>query len=205
VAAAAVLPAEGGAELLDAVRRRLPARGAAAWPAGGILLAAGTGPAALAGLVAAELPRAGGAGAVAGVGDAAPALEEAHASAREAQVAAWAAARLPGAGPVAVHAALGPLALLAAVARDHPDAAAREPPALAAIRAAPDGAELAATLLAFLDAGGDAGRAADDLHVHRATLYRRLRRAEQLGGLDLADGRRRLELHNALLLARLRG
>jgi hypothetical protein len=86
-----------------------------------------------------------------------------------------------------------------------PEAARREPAALRAVRAAPDGAELSATLLAFLDAGGDAARAADDLRVHRATLYRRLRRAEALGDLDLADGRSRLELHAALLLARLRG
>jgi DNA-binding PucR family transcriptional regulator len=73
------------------------------------------------------------------------------------------------------------------------------------LRAAPDGSELAATLLAFLDAGGDAARAAAELHVHRATLYRRLRRVEELAEVDLADGRARLELHNGLLLARLRG
>ncbi len=201
--AAALLPAAGSADVLDAVRRRLPARAAVAWPAGGVLLAAGVAPGALAEHVAAELDRAAPASHTAGIGDPAP-LEEAEAGARQAALAAWTAARLPSTGPVAVHAALGPLALLAAVARDDPETARREPAALTAIRAAPDGAELAGTLLAFLDAAGDAARAAEDLRVHRATLYRRLRRSEQLGGLDLADGRRRLELHNALLLAQLR-
>jgi len=129
----------------------------------------------------------------------------APASHRQAGLAAWSAQRLPGLRPVALHHGLGGPALLAAVARDLPETAAADPAGLAAVRAAPDGPELEATLLAFLDAAGDAARAAAALHVHRATLYRRLRRAEELARVDLADGRRRLELHNALLLAHLRG
>jgi len=231
-AAVALLPAEGSADLLDAIRRRLPARAAAAWPAGGVLLAVGVAPLVLTEAVAGELrradeaadavadgraradaadvvadghPRADPPGRVAGVGDPAAALEDAADSAGQAALAAWTATRLRAAGPVALHAGLGPLALLSRIARDHPETARQaEAAALRAIRSAPDGAELAATLLAFLDAGGDAARAAERLGVHRATLYRRLRRAEALGGIDMADGRRRLELHNALLLAALR-
>jgi hypothetical protein len=204
VTAAVVLPAAGAEEVLDAVRRRLPARGAVTWGAGGTLLAAGVAPPQLARLVRAELEREDSA-ATAGIGEPAGPLRAARAGHAQAALAAWTAARLPELGPVALHASLGPLALLARIARDHPHAAEPEPAALVAIRAAPDGPDLAATVLAFLDAGGDAGAAAAALHVHRATLYRRLRRAEALGDLDLADGRSRLELHAALLLARLRG
>jgi len=205
VVAAAVLPAAGSGPLLDAVRRRLPARRAVAWEAGGVLLAAQLSPGAVRDALTAELRSGRHPGRTAGVGDAAPGPTAAPASHRQAALAAWTARRLERVGPAALHADLGGLALLAAVARDLPEAAGAEPAALAAVRAAPDGPELEATLLAFLDAAGDAARAAAALHVHRATLYRRLRRAEELARVDLADGRRRLELHNALLLARLRG
>jgi hypothetical protein len=207
VVAAVLLPAAGSEDVLDAVRRRLPARRAVVWSPGGALLAAQVAPAALRPLLAAELARDPGDARTAGVGHAAPGLADAPASHRRAALAAWTAARPGlrlGGGRTALHADLGGLALPAAAARDLPHVDDLEPAGLARLRAAPDGSELAATLLAFLDAGGDAARAAAALHVHRATLYRRLRRAEDLAGVDLADGRARLELHNGLLLARLR-
>jgi hypothetical protein len=208
VVAAVLLPAAGSDDVLDAARRRLPARRAVVWGAGGVLLAAQVAPAALRDLLAAELARDPGHARTAGVGDLAPVLADAPASHRRAALAAWAAARPGvglGSGRAALHADLGGLAVLAAAARDLPHVDDLEPAGLGRLRAAPDGSELAATLLAFLDAGGDAARAAAELHVHRATLYRRLRRVEELAEVDLADGRARLELHNGLLLARLRG
>jgi DNA-binding PucR family transcriptional regulator len=75
-------------------------------------------------------------------------------------------------------------------------------PALLAHR---HGAELAAALEATLDAGGDVARAARELHVHRATLYRRLERVQELTGLDLASGDDRLRAHLALRMWRLAG
>jgi len=47
--------------------------------------------------------------------------------------------------------------------------------------------------------------AARSLHVHRATLYRRLARAEELTGLRLASGDDRLRAHLALRMWRLAG
>ncbi|HZC41282.1 MAG TPA: helix-turn-helix domain-containing protein, partial [Streptosporangiaceae bacterium] len=43
------------------------------------------------------------------------------------------------------------------------------------------------------------------LHLHRATLYYRLGKAERLTGADLRDGQDRLALHLGLKLARLTG
>ena len=60
---------------------------------------------------------------------------------------------------------------------------------------------LAATAEVYLDRAGSVQRAATALSVHRQTLYYRLRRIEELTGLDLADGRDRLRLHLALTLA----
>jgi DNA-binding PucR family transcriptional regulator len=41
--------------------------------------------------------------------------------------------------------------------------------------------------------------------VHRATIYHRLRRIEELTGFDLSDGERRLVLHLGIKAARLLG
>jgi DNA-binding PucR family transcriptional regulator len=55
----------------------------------------------------------------------------------------------------------------------------------------------------YLDLGGDVKRASEQLHLHRATLYYRLGKAERLTGADLSDGHDRLALHLSLKLARL--
>jgi DNA-binding PucR family transcriptional regulator len=59
---------------------------------------------------------------------------------------------------------------------------------------------LASTLRAYLDAGCSAQAAAEALAIHRTTLYYRLRRVEELTGLDLSDGRVRVSLHVGLIL-----
>ncbi|GAA2100138.1 helix-turn-helix domain-containing protein [Kitasatospora saccharophila] len=51
---------------------------------------------------------------------------------------------------------------------------------------------LAESVLAYLDALGEVRTAADALHIHPNTLRYRVRRAEQLTGLDLAQPRQRL-------------
>ena len=43
------------------------------------------------------------------------------------------------------------------------------------------------------------------LHIHRATLYYRLSRIEELTGMSLADGQDRLALHLGVKLGRLTG
>jgi DNA-binding PucR family transcriptional regulator len=65
------------------------------------------------------------------------------------------------------------------------------------------GGGLAATVETYLDLGGHVQQTAAALGVHRQTLYYRLGRAEQLTGLDLADGQNRLLLHLSLKAAAL--
>jgi DNA-binding PucR family transcriptional regulator len=65
--------------------------------------------------------------------------------------------------------------------------------------------ELAAAVEATLQHAGDGAAAAADLHVHRATLYRRLARAEEATGLGLRRGDDVLRLGMALRAWRLAG
>ena len=64
--------------------------------------------------------------------------------------------------------------------------------------------DLARSVLAWLDALGDVGDAANALGVHPNTLRYRLRRAVEVGGLALGDPRARL-MHHLQLLAAVRG
>lgn len=61
------------------------------------------------------------------------------------------------------------------------------------------------TLDTYLDTAGNVQESAKRLHVHRATLYYRLSRIEELTGMSLADGRDRLALHLGIKVARLLG
>ena len=61
------------------------------------------------------------------------------------------------------------------------------------------------TLERYLDLAGNAHATAKQLRLHRATLYYRLRRIEELAETDLKDGNERLCLHLTLKLARLTG
>lgn len=60
--------------------------------------------------------------------------------------------------------------------------------------------ELLDTARTVLDLGGDVTAAADELHVHRTTMYYRLDRIEALTGVDLRDGSSRTDLQLALWL-----
>jgi sugar diacid utilization regulator len=64
---------------------------------------------------------------------------------------------------------------------------------------------LARTVECFLDAAGDTKIVSERLHMHRATVYQRLRRAEQLAGVSLDSGQERLVIHLGLKAARLTG
>ena len=61
--------------------------------------------------------------------------------------------------------------------------------------------DLLLTARTYLDCAGSAQRTSAALAVHRQTLYARLRRIAELTGCDLDDGRDRLSLHLALVLA----
>jgi DNA-binding PucR family transcriptional regulator len=63
--------------------------------------------------------------------------------------------------------------------------------------------QLVLTLETFLDHAGDVKRTAAELWLHRTSLYYRLRRIEEVAGVDLTRGEDRLLCHVALRLARL--
>jgi DNA-binding phage protein len=111
--------------------------------------------------------------------------------------------RVPALGRAAAYDELGSWPLVARLW----DAAGRPatPAPLPRLLASRGGPELARALEAVLDAGGDVAAAARALHVHRATLYRRLERAEELTGVRLASGDDRLRIHLAVRMWRLAG
>ncbi len=106
-------------------------------------------------------------------------------------------------GPAATHDELGSWP---AVARLW-DASGRPglPAPLPALLGARSGIELVQALEATLDAAGDVAAAARVLQVHRATLYRRLARVQELTGLALDRGDDRLNAHLAVRMWRLAG
>lgn len=67
------------------------------------------------------------------------------------------------------------------------------------------GESLVQTLEVFLDHAGDVKAASEELFVHRTSLYYRLRRIQELTGLDLSSGDDRLIAHLGLKIAHLTG
>jgi hypothetical protein len=63
--------------------------------------------------------------------------------------------------------------------------------------------QLVLTLETYLDHAGDVKRTAAELWLHRTSLYYRLRRIEEVAGVDLNRGEDRLLCHVALRLTRL--
>lgn len=79
------------------------------------------------------------------------------------------------------------------------------PPGLRTLIAAQADQWLVDTLETYLDAAGNVQESARRMHIHRATLYYRLSRIEELTGMSLANGQDRLALHLGVKLARLTG
>jgi DNA-binding PucR family transcriptional regulator len=70
------------------------------------------------------------------------------------------------------------------------------------VRALLDNEQLSHTLETYLDLAGDVKRTAAELWLHRTSLYYRLRRIEEIAGVDLTRGEDRLLCHVALRLAK---
>ncbi|GAB3574655.1 helix-turn-helix domain-containing protein [Amycolatopsis endophytica] len=136
---------------------------------------------------------------VLGIGGVVHRIEDVIDSYREAFLAVRAAQLVPSIGPLARWGELGPYELLLKMPADDLFAAAQVP-ALVALHRADGNRGLVATLETFLDSAGDAARTARRLEVHRATLYHRLKRIEQLTGCELSRGEDRLTLHLGLKL-----
>ena len=62
--------------------------------------------------------------------------------------------------------------------------------------------QLVLTLETYLDHAGDVKQTAAELWLHRTSLYYRLRRIEEIAGVDLTRGEDRLLCHVALRLAK---
>lgn len=202
VTVAVTAPADEAAGLGGRLRRLLPFRHAldVTLETGELVLAitlpAGTDP----DVLLARLART--AGDVVGMAEPRPSLDALAVCLREARAAALVARRVPGRGPGARFARLGTDGVLALL---EPTVLAglRDIPALLALAGQDQEGALRSTLLTWLDHGGDASAAAEELSLHRATLYHRLRRIETLTGISLEDGETRLALHLALRAARL--
>lgn len=142
--------------------------------------------------------------AVAGIGMPQPRLNSAYHSYRQAVVGARAGEFLPGLGDVVSWESLGVYALLAKLEPQDLSLAAY-PVSLARLVNNRNGRKLVSTAETYLDLAGNVQRTAKALHIHRATLYQRLARIEEVSGLDLSAGGDRLTLHLAIKLARLTG
>ena len=135
-----------------------------------------------------------------GIGGAQP-LVGAPRSYRQARDAVAVAQRVAGFGRVAAWDELGVYRTLVRFPDDLDDDALH-PGLVELLR---DGAheQLVETLEAYLDRAGDAKATAEALSLHRATLYYRLQRIEEITGARLKVGDDRLALHLGLRLARL--
>ncbi|HYV14786.1 MAG TPA: helix-turn-helix domain-containing protein [Conexibacter sp.] len=142
--------------------------------------------------------------AIVGLGDERASVRELDRAHEEAQRAVRVGRAVDGLGPLVRWSALGAYRTLASLLGTA-DPLALLPASLTRLRACADAATLVPTLECYLDRGGDARAAAAALFVHRSSLYGRLRRIEEIAGVDLHAGEDRLDLHIGLRLWRLGG
>lgn len=129
-------------------------------------------------------------------------LEDAVTSYTQALDALRVAEVVPSFAPLVAHEALGIYALLAAQPFDQLGTYGVHPSARQLLEADRD---LFTTAEVYLDRAGDARSTAAELGLHRASVYHRVRRIEDVTGLDLSDGQHRLLLHLGIKVSRLLG
>lgn len=136
------------------------------------------------------------------VGSAARQLVDAAISYRQALDALRVASVVPSFAPVVAHETIGIYAMLASQPVDQLGSYGIHPAVRRLLEA---DRELVGTAETYLDLAGDARATADELRLHRASVYARIRRIEQISELSLADGQHRLLLHLGIKVARLLG
>ncbi|MEV4895569.1 helix-turn-helix domain-containing protein, partial [Nonomuraea sp. NPDC055795] len=146
-----------------------------------------------------------GADVAAGIGEPVTELPAFFQSYGQARRAARVTRLVEGFGRVAGFDRLGVYGLLVRIPLDELTPQALPPGLRRLLDAGAKGEQLADTLEAFLDHAGDVQAAAEQLYVHRTTLYYRLQRIEEYTGAHLANGEDRLALHLGLKIARLMG
>ena len=139
-----------------------------------------------------------------GVGDVQSELSDIAQSYEQACLATRVAEIVSSFAPIATWSELGVYRVLLQFPIDQGQASVLYAPLLTLINEV-SSSELLVTLEAYLDLAGSAKRTASKLRLHRATLYYRLRKVEEITGVDLEDGNDRLALHLSLKLARLAG
>jgi hypothetical protein len=141
------------------------------------------------------------AGATGGVSASVDSLDRVPDALRQAEIAALCVRVNPAFAPVAQYGRLGSWGVVAELW----SAADRPFPPLQILELASHrrGAQLLEALEGLLENGGDVADAARALHLHRASLYRRLARVEEITGFDLSRGDDRLHAHLGLRLYRL--
>ncbi len=139
-------------------------------------------------------------GVVVGIGAGIPSLADALTSYRQASHAAKVAEVMPLLRPVARYTELGVYALLLRMGADELAEDALPEQVRRLLHQEPG---LLRTAEVYLDRAGDSRLVASELAIHRATVYQRLRRIEQVAMIDFADGEQRLAMHLGIKLARL--
>ncbi|WP_432162992.1 PucR family transcriptional regulator [Streptomyces tendae] len=109
---------------------------------------------------------------------------------------------VPSFAPLVAHEALGIYALLAGQPFDQLGTYGVHPAVRRLLEA---DRELFTTAELYLDKAGDARATAVELGLHRASVYHRVRRIEDVTELDLSDGQHRLLLHLGIKVSRLLG
>ncbi|HYV16534.1 MAG TPA: helix-turn-helix domain-containing protein [Conexibacter sp.] len=122
----------------------------------------------------------------------------------QARTAASVATRVRDAGDVLRWEELGSYATIAQ-ARQAAHPADAIPECMARLLRLPDASWLVETLEVYLEAATDVTATASQLHIHRSSLYHRLRRIEAITAMDLRRGDDRLSLHLGLRLWRMAG
>ena len=140
---------------------------------------------------------------VATIGDPQSELHRAVSSYRQARLATKVASAIPAIGDLVRWRDLGVFRALAQLPNREAVESALDP-RVAALLKSGDMA-VVSTLETYLDLAGDAKATAEQLHLHRGTLYYRLDKAQRLAGIDVHNGYDRLAVHLGLKLARLAG
>jgi hypothetical protein len=143
-------------------------------------------------------------GAVVGVGQIRSELAELRDSYDEATLAVRVALQLPPVGPIAWWSKLGIYRVLSQLTGEEIRSASVHP-GLEKLLDDPLHLPLLETLETYLDLACSAGATAQQMNLHRTSLYYRLQRVEELADTSLKDGNERLSLHLALKVARLTG
>jgi DNA-binding PucR family transcriptional regulator len=152
----------------------------------------------------AELADVDGASVVVGVSDLLESIDALPAAAAQARRAAQLGQSMPDLGRLVLWSDLGVMRLLGELVGDR-DPATLIPAPVRRLLADPDASSLVRTLEAYLEHAGDVAAAAAELYVHRSSLYNRLRRIEEVAGVDIRSGADRLDLHLGIRLWRMGG